>query len=112
MGSHVCSKCQRSGHNARTCYNKREVVDKLKEFLGKINNEAHNENKKILVLEMMSFLQRNIRFVHDHEHFSNVVRKKLEEFAIVNNWRLEEHYKKIFKKSMPSNEIILKNRQL
>ena len=81
-------------------YNRREIVDTVKDFMNRVENVKGTENKKMITVELFDYLVENKFFVDYHQGFSNTLRQKLEEFAIVEDFWLCSHYNKLFSKDL------------
>lgn len=56
------------------------VVARVKEMLNECENAVGKENKKLVCAKIFKYLLDNVKFIHDHDKFRNIVIKKLDEF--------------------------------
>jgi hypothetical protein len=97
-----CPTCNKKTKYYKTRFNDKEdiFVQKVKCFLGKLNNISMSDTdaRKLIILDMFEYISKNTYFFSKNENFKQVVKKKLTEFYVVDEWtEANTIYHRLFK---------------
>jgi hypothetical protein len=85
-----CPTCNKKTKYYKTRFNDKEdiFVEKVNFFLRKLNNISmcDTDSRKLIILDMFEYISKNMSFLSKNENFKQVVKRKLTEFYVVDEW--------------------------
>ncbi len=97
-----CPTCNKKTKYYKTRFNHKEdiFVEKVNFFFRKLNKIAMSDTdaRKLIILDMFEYISKNMSFLSKNQRFKQIVKRKLTEFYIVDEWtEANTIYHRLFK---------------